>query len=70
MPIALLVPNRAGENEFVAEGYGIGRRDGMYNDFVVVRSASDPAHVRGLKEVHKPFSQVASIGAIFATRGD
>jgi len=67
---ALLVHDRAGEDEFVAEGYGIDRRDVMYNDFVVVGPASDPAHIRGLKDVHKAFSQIASNGAIFASRGD
>lgn len=67
---ALLVHDRAGEDKFVAEGYGIDRRDVMYNDFVVVGPTGDPAHVRGLKDVHKAFSQIASTGAIFASRGD
>jgi tungstate transport system substrate-binding protein len=67
---ALLVHDRAGEDKFVAEGYGIDRRDVMYNDFVVVGPASDPAHIRGMKDVHKAFSQIASTGAIFASRGD
>ena len=33
---ALLVHDRIGEDKFVAEGYGIDRRDVMYNDFVIV----------------------------------
>ena len=33
---ALLVHDRAGEDKFVADGYGIDRRDVMYNDFVIV----------------------------------
>ena len=33
---ALLVHDRPGEDKFVAEGYGIDRRDVMYNDFVIV----------------------------------
>jgi tungstate transport system substrate-binding protein len=67
---ALLVHDRAGEDKFVAEGYGIDRRDVMYNDFVVVGPASDPAHIRGMKDVHKAFLQIAGTGAIFASRGD
>jgi tungstate transport system substrate-binding protein len=67
---ALLVHDRAGEDKFVAEGYGIDRRDVMYNDFVVVGPAGDPAHIRSVKDVHKAFSQIASTGAIFASRGD
>jgi tungstate transport system substrate-binding protein len=67
---ALLVHDRAGEDKFVAEGYGIDRRDVMYNDFVVVGPASDPAYIRGVKDVHKAFSQIASTVAIFVSRGD
>jgi len=47
---ALLVHDRIGEDKFVAEGYGIDRRDVMYNDFVIVGPSTDPAHIRGLKD--------------------
>jgi tungstate transport system substrate-binding protein len=40
----------------------------MYNDFVVVGPASDPAQIRGIKDVHKAFSQIASTGS--GSRGD
>src|SRR5437016_10690808 len=43
---ALLVHDRAGEDKFVADGYGIDRRDVMYNDFVIVGPKSDPAGIR------------------------
>jgi tungstate transport system substrate-binding protein len=43
---ALLVHDRPGEDKFVAEGYGIDRRDVMYNDFVIVGPNTDPAHIR------------------------
>src|SRR6516165_2556770 len=46
---ALLVHDRVGEDKFVTDGFGIDRRDVMYNDFVIVGPASDPAHIRGLK---------------------
>src|SRR5580700_4137494 len=45
---ALLVHDRAGEDKFVADGYGIDRRDVMYNDFVIVGPNADPAGIRGL----------------------
>ena len=67
---ALLVHDRAGEDKFIAEGCGIDRRDVMYNDFVVVGPTSDRAHIRGMKDVHKAFAQIASTGAIFVSRGD
>ena len=48
---ALLVHDRIGENKFVADGYGIDRRDVMYNDFIIVGPNTDPAGIRGFKSV-------------------
>jgi tungstate transport system substrate-binding protein len=67
---AVLVHDRAGEDKFVAEGYGIDRRDVMNNDFMIVGPHSDPAHIRGLKDARVAFSQIAVTEALFASRGD
>ena len=67
---ALLVHDRVGEDKFVAEGFGIDRRDVMYNDFVIVGPKSDPAHIRGLKDARKALEQIAAAAAPFASRGD
>jgi tungstate transport system substrate-binding protein len=67
---ALLVHDRAGEDKFVAEGYGIDRRDVMYNDFVIVGPKSDPAGIRGLKDAREAFRRIAGGRAVFASRGD
>src|SRR5579863_5520083 len=67
---ALLVHDRPGEDKFVAEGYGIDRRDVMYNDFVIVGPKADPAKVRGLKDAKQALTQIASARAPFASRGD
>jgi tungstate transport system substrate-binding protein len=67
---ALLVHDRAGEDKFVAEGYGIDRRDVMYNDFVIVGPKSDPAGIRGLKDARAAFGRIAAGRALFASRGD
>ena len=67
---ALLVHDRPGEEKFVALGYGIDRRDVMYNDFVIVGPRADPAEIRGLKDARKAFAQIAAKGAVFASRGD
>jgi tungstate transport system substrate-binding protein len=67
---ALLVHDRAGEDKFVAQGYGIDRRDVMYNDFVIVGPKSDPAGIRGLKDAREAFRRIAASRAIFASRGD
>jgi tungstate transport system substrate-binding protein len=65
-----LVHARALEDRFVAEGWGIDRRDVMYNDFIVAGPAADPAHVKGSKDVVDAFRKIASSGAKFISRGD
>jgi len=67
---ALLVHDRAGEDKFVAEGYGIDRRDVMYNDFVVVGPAKDPAGIKGAGSAVEAFRRIAATKAPFASRGD
>jgi tungstate transport system substrate-binding protein len=67
---ALLVHDRAGEDKFVADGFGIDRCDVMYNHFVIVGPRSDPARIRGLKNVRAALSQIAKAAAPFASRGD
>jgi tungstate transport system substrate-binding protein len=67
---ALLVHDRAGEDQFVAEAHGIERRDVMYDDFVIVGPSADPAGILGLKDARKAFAAIAAKGALFASRGD
>lgn len=67
---ALLVHDRLGEDKFVAERYGIDRRDVMYNDFVIVGSKADPAGVHGLRDARAAFTRIAAAHAAFASRGD
>ncbi|HEY6256205.1 MAG TPA: substrate-binding domain-containing protein [Xanthobacteraceae bacterium] len=67
---ALLVHDRAGEDKFVADGYGIDRRDVMYNDFVIVGPKSDAAGIRGLTSAREAFARIAAAQAPFASRGD
>jgi ABC-type tungstate transport system, permease component len=43
----LFVHDRAGEEKFVADGYGVKREPLMYNDFIIVGPESDPAHIKG-----------------------
>jgi len=67
---ALLVHDRAGEDKFVADGYGIDRRDVMYNDFVIVGPKSDPAGIRGLQSAREALTRISSARAAFVSRGD
>ena len=58
------------EVQFVAEGYGLERRDVMFNHFVLVGPAADPAGVGGSREVVESFRRIADSGSPFASRGD
>mgnify|MGYP001814196644 FL=1 len=66
----LLVHAKAAEEKFVADGYGIGRTDLMYNDFVIVGPVADPAEVDGMQDVQSALLKIAETGALFASRGD
>jgi tungstate transport system substrate-binding protein len=67
---ALLVHHRPSEDAFIAEGYGIERRDIMYNDFVIVGPADDPASIRTAPDAPSALAAIAKSGASFASRGD
>jgi tungstate transport system substrate-binding protein len=66
----VFVHDRPAEEKFMAEGFGVKRFDVMYNDFVIVGPASDPAHIRGEKDVTAAFRKIAAAGAPFISRGD
>ena len=66
----LLVHDTAAEERFVAEGLGLARRDVMYNDFVIVGPAADPARVAGQKDVIEAFTRIAQARQTFLSRGD
>ncbi|PRY93264.1 tungstate transport system substrate-binding protein [Hasllibacter halocynthiae] len=66
----LLTHDRTAEERFVAEGHGTGRRDVMYNDFVLVGPAGDPAGIAALDEAPAALAAIAARGAPFASRGD
>ena len=66
----VLVHARPAENKFVAAGYGVNRRDVMYNDFVIVGPASDPAGVKGMHDPLKALKKIHASGATFVSRGD
>ena len=66
----LLVHDRPSEEAFVAEGYGSERFDLMYNDFVVVGPASDPAGIAGMGDAPAALGRIAAAKAPFVSRGD
>ncbi len=70
----LLVHDRAREDAFLAAGNGIHRVTVMYNDFVIIGPANDPAGIRGAGEATEAFKRIAEAGesgrALFVSRGD
>ncbi|MBL8492031.1 MAG: substrate-binding domain-containing protein, partial [Rhodocyclaceae bacterium] len=52
------------------EGFGVERREVMYNDFVVVGPKDDPAKVAGGRDVTAALARVAAVQAPFVSRGD
>lgn len=67
---AVLVHAPKLEEAFVAAGFGVDRRDVMYNDFVVVGPADDQAEIAGTERVADAFVTIARREAVFFSRGD
>ena len=66
----VFVHDRVAEERFVAEGFGGPRRHVMFNDFVVVGPAADPARVNGLRDTNDALRRIAEARAAFVSRGD
>lgn len=58
------------EDKFVAEGHGVKRFQVMYNDFVLIGPESDPAKLKGGKDVVDAFRKINAAKAPFVSRGD
>ena len=66
----LFVHAKPDEEKFVEAGYGVERFDVMYNDFVIVGPASDPAKVAGVTDAAAALRMIAEAKEPFASRGD
>ena len=66
----LFVHHKPSEEQFVADGFGVERHEVMYNDYVIVGPASDPAGIRGSKDAVDAVGKIAAAEAPFASRGD
>jgi tungstate transport system substrate-binding protein len=66
----VFVHAKAAEEKFLAEGFGVKRCPVMYNDFILVGPASDPAGVKGTKDIVAAFKAVKEKEAAFISRGD
>jgi tungstate transport system substrate-binding protein len=66
----LLVHDKNAELQFVADGFGIDRREVMYNDFVLIGPKSDIAGVEDPKDIFKALRNIAQNKKLFVSRGD
>jgi tungstate transport system substrate-binding protein len=65
----VFVHDPAAEERFVAEGWGLKRMPVMYNDFVLIGPAADPAQVRG-SDIAQALTRIAAKAQPFISRGD
>jgi len=66
----IFVHAREAEDKFVANGFGVNRRDVMYNDFVILGPASDPAGIRDTENAAEALEKIAASETEFVSRGD
>ena len=69
----VFVHDQAAEEKFIAEGWGVERKEVMYNDFVLVGPKADPAKTAG-KDILEGLRRIAGVDAAsrppFVSRGD
>jgi tungstate transport system substrate-binding protein len=58
------------EEKFIADGFGTQRIPLMYNDFVIVGPAEDPAAIKGKKSATDALKIIMDKGVKFISRGD
>jgi tungstate transport system substrate-binding protein len=66
----VLVHARPLEDAFIADGYGINRRDVMYSEYVIVGPPSDPVGIGGLSSAVEALARVSQAQVPFLSRGD
>jgi tungstate transport system substrate-binding protein len=65
----LFVHDQAAEEKIVADGFAVKRFPVMYNDFVLIGPAADPAKVKG-KDIIEGLKKLAAANGNFVSRGD
>jgi len=66
----VFVHARAAEEKFLAEGFGVRRFPVMYNDFILVGPARDPAGIAGTNDIVAALKTIRDKQAPFVSRGD
>jgi tungstate transport system substrate-binding protein len=66
----VFVHAKSEEEKFLAQGFGVKRYPVMYNDFVLIGPNSDPAGIKGSKDIAAALKTIKDKGAPFISRGD
>jgi tungstate transport system substrate-binding protein len=66
----VFVHDKAAEEKFVTEGFGVERKEVMYNDFVLIGPKADPAGIAGGKDILDALRKIEAAKAPFVSRGD
>ncbi|ODS35794.1 MAG: hypothetical protein A7316_01360 [Candidatus Altiarchaeales archaeon WOR_SM1_86-2] len=66
----VMVHARSSEDDFIAAGHGVNRRDLMHNDFVILGPADDPAGIKGMTNASEAFKKISESKSNFFSRGD
>jgi tungstate transport system substrate-binding protein len=66
----LLVHSPAAEKTFIEDGFGTERKDVMYNDFIIVGPAADPAGIKGMTSAAEAVKKLSETKNVFISRGD
>ena len=66
----LLVHHKPSEDEFVRKGYGLYRKQIMYNDYILVGPKKDPAQIKELKSIKGALKKIYENKSLFVSRGD
>jgi tungstate transport system substrate-binding protein len=61
----VFVHNKSAEQTFVAKGHGVKRHPIMYNDFVLIGPKTDPAGIKGMRDVAKALKAIKDKPATF-----
>ena len=66
----VFVHAKPAEEKFLSEGFGVKRYPVMYNDFILIGPKSDPAGIKGSKDIVAALGAIKAKGADFISRGD
>jgi tungstate transport system substrate-binding protein len=66
----VFVHAKSAEEKFLAEGYGVKRYPVMYNDFILIGPPTDPAAIKGSKDILASLAAIKRANAAFISRGD